>query len=320
MFNINSILVNLRLFDDGGAGAGQAGTGNTSNAAASGSQSLGETVVYGKEAAPQTVNNDGNGAGNQQTTNTDTPPTQGELIDFSNIPQEKRSDYFKRFKEAFKNEYTQEFDSHFDRRFKGHKEQETKLNSYEPIVQALMKYHNVKDIAGLQNVIDTDIMADLAEQEGFPSVEKYKEFLAAKNESTQAKAKLAEVNSQQANQDRINDWVKQGNELKKSYEGFDLSKEILIPEFAARLEQGMSVQDAYTLTHINDIVTNAAKTAAEKAKENVVSSIQTKGARIPENGTKQSPGIVRKTDPSKLTPSDLAEIRKRVARGEKITF
>jgi hypothetical protein len=247
------------------------------------------------------------------------PDTQG-TIDFSNIPAEKRADYFKQFKEAFKDEYTSEFNSHFDRRFKAHKETEGKLQTYEPIIENLMKFHGVKDIAGLQKVIDEDVLTELAEQEGFSSVEKYKEFVDAKKKGELFEAKSKEDELEKANQDRIDKWVEEGNELKKTYADFDLSKEILNPEFAERLQRGMSITDAYTLTHLNDIVTSAAKNAAKKAEENTVTAIKNKGQRIPENGTKPTPGIIRKTDPSKLTDKDLAEIAKRVARGEKITF
>jgi hypothetical protein len=316
--NIKSILVNLHLFDGEGEMV-QAGSENNDAANAS-QQTQGETVVYGKEIESETQSQTQQQGEKTEKTTTDTPDTQEFNIDFSKIPQEKRPEVFKQFKEAFKEEYTQEFNNHFDRRFKEHKEQEAKLGQYEPIIQALMKYHNVNDIAGLQQVIDTDVMADLAEQEGFSDVNKYKEYLAAKRESENAKAQLNQVNAEKANQDRINRWVNEGVELKKTYPDFDLSKEILKPEFAERLQRGMSVTDAYTLTHINDIIANASKAAAKKAEENTVTSIKSKSARIPENGTKPTPGVIRKTDPSKLTDKDLAEIARRVERGEKISF
>jgi hypothetical protein len=309
MLNIKNILVNLRLFDGEGEG-GQAGTESTT--AATGSQQQGEAVVYGKEVETQ--------PSNEQQTTENAPVTQETNYDFSKIPQEKRSEVFKQFKEAFKDEYTNEFNSHFDRRFKGHKETEGKVAQYEPIIDSLMKYHNVKTLDELNKVIETDVLTDLAEQEGFPSVEKYKEYIDAKRKGELLETKTKEEQAQKDHQDRINTWVDEGMELKKTYQDFDLSKEILNPDFAARLERGMSVTDAYTLTHLNDIVTNASKAAAQKAEENTVTAIKSKSQRIPENGTKQTPGIVRKTDPSKLSDKDLAEIARRVSRGEKITF
>jgi hypothetical protein len=304
-----SILVNLRLFDGEGEG-GQAGTGET-GAANSSQPAVGETVVYGKEA---------DGTSTQQTTET-TPNTQGEMdFDFSKIPQEKRADYFKQFKENFKDEYTNEFNSHFDRRFKAHKEVETKATQYEPIIENLMKYHKVKSVDELQKVIETDVLAELAEEEGFPSVEKYKAYLEAKKKGERAEKLTQEEELQRAQNDRINTWVNEGLELKKTYPDFDLSKEILNPEFASRIERGLSVADAYRLTHMDDIVANAATNAAKKAEENTVTAIKSKAQRIPENGTQQTPGVIRKTDPSKLSDKDLAEIAKRVARGERISF
>jgi hypothetical protein len=44
------------------------------------------------------------------------------------------------------------------------------------------------------------------------------------------------------------------------------------------------------------------------------------GQRPLENGANGGGAIVQKLDPSKLSNKELAEIRKKVARGERVTF
>jgi transposase len=62
-----------------------------------------------------------------------------------------------------------------------------------------------------------------------------------------------------------------------------------------------------------------AKTASA-VKQSTVNSIASRQNRISENGVSAQTTKVFKSDPSKLTNEDLIEIRKRVARGEKISF
>jgi hypothetical protein len=310
MISIKKLLVNLRLFD--GEGDGQAGTDN--DGAANGSQQGDDSIVeYG--VSDDSYNS--NGAEDDSTEGSGTGD-QDNIYDFSKIAPEKREEVYKNFKEAFKDDFSKDFQEHFNRRFKNHKEIETKVTQYEPLIEALLQFHGVQDINELSEIINSDVMSELAEREGFSDVNKYKEYLDGKKAKETLTKQQQEQLLQQDTESTVNNWVEQGLNLKKQpgFENFDLGQEILNPLFAARLEKGDTVEEAYYLVHRDEILKNAAK----RAELNTVTNLQSKGKRIQENGMRQTPGVIRKSDPSKLTDADIDEINRRVARGEKIKF
>ena len=59
---------------------------------------------------------------------------------------------------------------------------------------------------------------------------------------------------------------------------------------------------------------------AAQAQKQVVDNIRSRGSRPAENGTVSRSGFTYKSDVSKLSKEDRAEIARRAARGETITF
>jgi hypothetical protein len=59
---------------------------------------------------------------------------------------------------------------------------------------------------------------------------------------------------------------------------------------------------------------------AKKVEQNLTNKIIANGARPSENGNSSQGASVTKSDVSALTKADRAEIARRVARGEKISF
>jgi hypothetical protein len=316
--------VNLRMFDiEGEAGAQGTEIEAVNSPQPEGANTNSESVViYGKE---DTANNAEGSQTNQATDNKDSNAQSQDVLSFDltklTTPQ-AREEAFKRVKETFKDEYSKDFQGHFDRRFKDHKDLQAKVQTYDPIIETLMSFYGAKDTAELQKAIDDDLLVELAEKEGFPSVEKFKEYKNALKDGKKYQSKVAEEQSANEQQATVNRWINEGIEFKKKpgNENFDLSKELANESFKSRLIRGMSVEDAYYLAHKDNIINDAAAQASKQTEENVVKNIEAKGKRIPENGVTKTPGVVRKADPSKLTEKDLEDIAQRVARGEKIVF
>ena len=82
------------------------------------------------------------------------------------------------------------------------------------------------------------------------------------------------------------------------------------------LTAGFDPMQAYEAAHYRDLQ----QAAMQYGMQRTVAQVQANGMR-PQEGALGSPaGQVIKIDPSKLTPQQREEIRKRVARGERITF
>jgi len=116
-----------------------------------------------------------------------------------------------------------------------------------------------------------------------------------------------------------------GIELSTEYQGKDihilgLYIDYKNPEFLKLLKAGASLKSAYLAVHHEEIVKDLVEKAAMEAKEKTALSIKTRGQRPLENGMTAKSTALYKTDVSKLSPAQRAEIAKRVAKGEIISF
>ena len=124
------------------------------------------------------------------------------------------------------------------------------------------------------------------------------------------RAQDTEVNS------LVSDWKKQAEETKKAYSDFDLKKELENPEFCRLLKLGVGMKTAYEVLNIDSILDKNSK----NAEKMVVDSIRLKGNRPVENGSEDAGGIILSSNVSKLNKKQRAELAKRAAKGERISF
>lgn len=342
----NTLTVILSLFDGGAAAAGAAagasggvegagGTqGDTQGASPSPTQKgkSGEyaNVVFGKQEAPDDTGTpagepkDDKGAKMQQHDAGAAKDGEGDL----------KKEFLDLVNGKYKDVYTQETQRIINRRFGEEKAKDQKIADAQPIIDALMRHYGVADgdMAKLRAAFDGDeaLGTVLYEQEAESmgmSVEQYRKYLQMQQENEQLKRQEEDRQRAQKADETYNDWIRQASELVGTadapgdYPDFDLRREVAEnPRFIAMLRAGVPVRDAYEVSHLGDIqARNAAKAAAEMEKR-VMDNVRAKGMRPNENGTTSQPGVIVKSDPSKFTKADRAEIARRVRRGERIVF
>ena len=115
-------------------------------------------------------------------------------------------------------------------------------------------------------------------------------------------------------------WMWQAQQAKKLYPNLDLNREVRNPRFMRFLHSGVDVGDAYLLAHRDEIIPAAMQFAAQTVEKKISNKIIANGARPTENGMSSQASAVVKSDVSQLSRADRDEIRRRVARGEKISF
>ena len=114
--------------------------------------------------------------------------------------------------------------------------------------------------------------------------------------------------------------MNQAEEAKKMYPSLDLNEEAKNPQFLQLLNSGVDVGTAYTVIHKDEIIPAAMQYTAKTVEQKLTNKIIAGGARPSENGNSSQGAINSKSDVSLLSKADRAEIARRVARGEKITF
>lgn len=133
--------------------------------------------------------------------------------------------------------------------------------------------------------------------------------------------KLAEFQEFQRGVDRVyGDWIRQAEEAKATYPGLDLRQEVQDPAFLGLLGAGVDVGDAYFVRHKDNILPALLHHTAKMVEQKLAGKIRTEGIRPGENGLRSQGTALTKTDVTKLSKADREEIRRRVAKGERIRF
>lgn len=318
--------VDLQMFNDGGASGAEGSTSSTESAPKTDIKTSGgsrhsksgelSNVVYGKQESATSdgatsLDTEGKpmGAGNTDVTTT------------SDTLEARRKAYNDLINGEYKDLDQERFQQVFDRRFKQVKGMEAELTAQKPILDKLMARYGVNDVAELDKALteDTEYWERVAEEKGM-TVEQYLAMQKLDRENKELKAIRQRQIGQQQFQQQIDKWYQEAEAVKELYPSFDFKTEAQNPEFLSLLRSGNTVEHAYKVLHFDELTQNAARVAAQTADAQAQARIKQKASRPSENGTSSKSAIVVKNDVSSLTRKDRAEIARRVARGEKISF
>lgn len=305
--------LDLRLFDDGG-GAHLAEGQTTQEVKYQGKPGRAnklENVKYGIQPEDKEESLEELGKG--------TPP----------VPEEKP-----KFSELIKGEYKKEFDekvqSIIDERFKKAKGLEEWAKKLNPVVSKLAAKYGVKaeDINGLMAAIDEDkaYYEHEAERLGI-SVEQLKAMrdmeadkIQITREKEEVRLQLEELQRQQRAEEIWGEWQQEAEAVKGMFPDFELETELQNPQFQSLLTNGVDMNTAYKVLHMDDVIGSAMQYTAAQVAQKQAANIAKRAQRPIENGTSSQGGVIVKKDVSKLSKEDRREIIKRVSRGEQISF
>lgn len=328
----------LQMFNDGGGATATAPTGEASNATNtennttqpikyepkskrgrnSGKNGDLSNVVYGKQATAEP----------EPTTDIGTDSLakgQSDVTTTSNTLEDRRRAFEEMTRDGgeYHDIFSEKFQQVFDRRFKEHKQTKAQLDEVKPVIDLLSSRYNIEDgnIQKIIEALETDdrYWEEAAEEAGL-TVEQLKRMQKLEREHKEMQLMRKREESQRAADAQAAEWQRQADTTKQAYPQFDLMKEMENEQFRKLLYSGIPVQHAYETLHINELVTGAAAVAAKQAEERTVSRVKAKASRPAENGTSSQGSVIVKSDVSKFTPRDRAEIARRAARGEVIEF
>lgn len=121
---------------------------------------------------------------------------------------------------------------------------------------------------------------------------------------------------------RMQDWQAQAERMKAFYPSFSFQEEYNTnEEFSSLIRKGVSVRQAYEVTHLPQILTTAMQYAAKVSAEKTASALRTGFARPQENGLSDRKAVLPgEKGVENLTQTDIIRILERVGKGDKITF
>lgn len=234
-------------------------------------------------------------------------------------------------KGRYKKEYGEAVENAIKKRFRNQKDLQGQIDAINPLVMTMAEKYGIKPDATGRIPIDAlsdKILNDnsMYEQEAFDrgmNVEDLKQMKALERENALLKAQ-SQRSAEQAEWDNV---LAQGNAVKEMYPDFDLDVEMQNPQFGRLLatmqKSGFpnALQQAYEVVHRDEIMGGAMRYAVQQTQQKISNSIQSGMSRPLESGVSQSaPAASAGIDPSKLTKTQIEEIKARAARGERITF
>ena len=309
-------MISLQVFAEGGAGGAAGG-------AEGGAEGQGVTAAA---ALPQRKGAKSNPLANvKYGIQPEESAPAAEVQPTTETPPDPSAEFDKLIKGQYKQQYDAKVQDTIRNRLKGKDTQIAELTSkqqaLEPMLEVLYKKHGVEagNIEALVKAIEADdsYFEQEALQRGM-SVQQLKEVRRMEQENAELKRQMQEQESKQ-NADRLYaSWMNQAEEAKKVYPGFDMKSEMNNPEFVKLLRSNVDVRTAYEVLHKDEIIPAAMQFTAKTVESKLAKKIAAGGQRPAENGMGSGSPAVVKSDPSQWTRADREEIRRRVARGEKI--
>ena len=261
------------------------------------------------------------------------PDTSAQAADAQPLPEENSgnensaSDKSAEFEKLIKGEYREEFEKrikdNLKRRFKESSSLKQRASKSDEIINMLkIKYgitqDNMDEIASAIRNDDTYLKKEAQEKGIEPDTLQRLKELEYENESM--KMQIERGLEERKMLSTVNNWINDARTLKEKYPDFDIETEAQNESFTRMLRAGVDLKTAYYASHHEDILSSMVKKASEEASVKITDSIRARGIRPNENGLSEKSTAIIKTDVSKLTPKERAEIAKRVMNGEEISF
>ena len=237
------------------------------------------------------------------------------------------------FDDLIKGKYKKEFGAKVqeavNKRVKNQQDYQEKWDRLSPLLGMLGQHYGVGlsengeiDLNALQQQITND--TSLYEQEAFDRGMRPEDLQLIKQleyENEQLR-RVNEANAmEEQSQAAYRALVEEGERLKSVYPDFDLGLEMQNPDFGRLIAVDIPLRTAYEIVHKDEIMEGSMRYAVKQTEEKIANSIKSGMKRPAENGTQgQSAGDQGRLDPSKLTRAQLAEIKRRAERGERITL
>ena len=309
--------LNLQLFAEG-AGGGDGGTGADGATGVTATNAVSQTkkgvksnplanVVYGKQADAA------------QTADVQNETTEAEVVQ----QPDRNAEFEKLIKGEYKDLYDARMQDTIQKRLKGTKETVDKYNALSPTLEMLGKKYGVdpNDTEALNKAIaEDDAYYEEEALERGVTVDQLKEIKKMERENAELRKIKQEQENREKGQQLYSQWMEQAEKAKAIYPSFDLRAEMSNPKFTDLLRANIDVRTAYEVVHKDDIIPAAMQFTAKTVEQKLNNKIIANGARPAENGSSSQSSTVVKSDVSQLTKADRDEIRRRVARGEKISF
>lgn len=308
--------LDLQLFTEGGSAAG-GGEGGGSEADVQIGETLEDGTVVDANLASSMREDADMYPTRKQPANAQGRRRSGESGQQAESGEEPTPEEWAEAKKRFAKFYGNDVQSAVKDRFKNQDDANKKLESMNPMLEALMKKTGAESVEELQNLIlnDDSLYQEEADAMGMP-VEQYKVYKQLQDEHEQRIKEDERAQQRQALEKHVTSIRQQADELKQLFPGFDLNKEMENPEFIKMTQPGgVSVEQAFFALHGKELIPELMAYGVQTGKEQISRSIQANQARPIEGASlRGSAGASVRLDTENMSDERYEEIKRRTLR------
>ena len=118
----------------------------------------------------------------------------------------------------------------------------------------------------------------------------------------------------------VEQWNLQAREIQETYPAFDLRQEMGDGRFVQLLRSHVDMRTAYEILHKDEIIPAAMAYAAKTVERKLADSLRSSGSRPSENGAAVTGPMRLGSRVEQMSRKEIADLCRRVERGEKISF
>lgn len=282
---------------DGGDGAGSAADGGMAGS---------DTGETGRDAAGQDE-----GA--------ESAPKEGPTVPDAKA---RKAAYDKLIRGEYKEENRAQIDKILKGRLREGNEAKEQLGKLSASLELLHQHYGTQDLDALAAAITgDDRYYEVEAMRRGMDTDQYKMFAQQEAQLNAYKQAEEQARIQQEKSQRVMQWRQDEQALKQQYPDFDLDAEIEASdgELFRMLDKGISMEHAYKVLHMDEIMMGSIAGAVQRTAQRVTDTIRANGLRPQENGAGKSPARRTGIPVSQLTKAQMEALERRAARGEIIT-
>lgn len=234
---------------------------------------------------------------------------------------DKRKEFEKLISEQFKEQFEEILKEKISKYEQENKLLKNRLSQSDEVLDMLSDRYSSGSVKELKEALEADnsLFADKADKYGM-DVHSYRYMRNLERENARNKAQLEKSAMEKDMAEKMKLWYTQSGAVAGEYPDFNLAEEIENPAFVNLIKNGIDMKTAYEVLHHNDILNRIRTQNASEAKKAAVMELEARNNRPVENGLSSQSSAVIKKNVAMLTPEERAEIAKRAARGEVISF
>lgn len=233
------------------------------------------------------------------------------------------------FEDLIKGEYKEDYDKSVQKilrqRLSGAKANEAKLAKQAPIMQALASKYGVEDVDDIDSIAkyvdeDESLYEDAAYKAGL-TVDQYKRISAIEAENQRLNAERQMNEQRRAAQAQYDQWIEEAAQIQQEFPGFNLDSCLQNETFQRLLRSGVDLRSAYIAMDADNVIPSVMGYTAQQVAKKTAHTIAQRGSRPMEGGMAGQASAKTKSDVSKLSNAEIAELVRRATVGrETISF